>query len=105
MVDWAGASHGPALYDVASAVMYLGGRQKASTFLATYVENHPGLADEVAAHLDSFSRFRAAVQASYFSMRVATSDLTGIADLLDNQKGLRDAQLMLATHGLTAHPT
>ena len=79
MVDWAGATHGPALYDVASAVMYIGGRQKASTFLASYVENHPGSADEVDVYIDSFSRFHAAVQASYFSKRVATSDYIGIA--------------------------
>lgn len=105
IVDWSGATHGPTLYEVASAVMYLGGRQNATTFLASYVENNPGLAAEVAAHLDSFSRFRAAVQASYFSMRVATSDLTGIEDLRENQKGLRDAQRMLATHGITTHPT
>ena len=36
LIDWAGATRGPVLYDVASAVMYLGGSDHAAAFLATY---------------------------------------------------------------------
>jgi len=36
LIDWTGAQRGPVLYDVASAVMYLGGTAHAATFLETY---------------------------------------------------------------------
>ncbi len=36
MIDWSGAEPGPVLYDVASALMYLGGPVKGSVFLACY---------------------------------------------------------------------
>lgn len=101
LIDWTGASHGPVLYDVASALMYLGGRAKATAFWTSYVRASPAPIAELVKHLEAFSRFRAAVQASYFSMRVATSDPTGIQDQRENWKGLRDAQRMLAAHGVT----
>ena len=41
LIDWAGARRGPVLYDVASAVMYLGGPARASTFLSVYTSRGP----------------------------------------------------------------
>ena len=91
LIDWAGARRGPVLYDVASAVMYLGGRAYASTFLSTYESAGP-LGIEELAHLDAFSRFREAVQGAYFAERLATNDLTGSIDHAENEKGLGDAR-------------
>ncbi len=88
------------LYDVASAVMYFGGRRKAAAFCSAYKDAAPASAPELIEHLDSFGRLRSAVQAAYFSMRVSTEDLTGIADRRENAKGLRDALRMLAEHGV-----
>jgi Ser/Thr protein kinase RdoA (MazF antagonist) len=84
LIDWAGTTPGPVLYDVASAVMYLGGPDSARPFLAAYGAD--------LAHLDTFRRLRWCVQATYFSDRLARKDLTGIADRTGNEKGLDDAR-------------
>ena len=106
LIDWAATARGPLLYDVASAVMYLGGRARADVFWHAYVGISPAPAAELQDHLAAFSRFRAAVQAAYFSMRVATGDSTGIADQRENWKGLLDAEQMLRANGveLVARP-
>ena len=101
LIDWAGATRGPVLYDVASAVMYLGGPERAAAFLATYRAHGPLAADEMR-HLDAFRRLREAVQAAYFAWRVAAHDLTGGIDQADNEKGLDDARRRLAALGLEA---
>jgi Ser/Thr protein kinase RdoA (MazF antagonist) len=98
LIDWAGARRGPILYDVASAVMYLGGRRHAGAFLAAYAADGPLGRDELA-HLDAFSRFREAVQGAYFAARLATDDLTGGIEHADNEKGLADAQRRMAALG------
>lgn len=91
LIDWAGARRGPVLYDVASAVMYLGGRRHASAFLAAYRERGPLGGDEMR-HLDAFRRFREVVQGVYFAGRLASDDLTGGIQRVDNEKGLADAR-------------
>ncbi len=91
LIDWAGARRGPVLYDVASTVMYLGGRAYASTFLSTYESEGPVGVDELT-HLDAFSRFREAVQGAYFAGRLASNNLTGGIDRAENEKGLSDAR-------------
>ncbi len=99
LIDWAGAKRGPVLYDVASAVMYLGGPDRATAFLTTYRTHGPLGTDEMQ-WLDAFRRFRWVVQASYFAWRLAVRDLTGLADQAGNEKGLNDARRGLAGLGL-----
>jgi Ser/Thr protein kinase RdoA (MazF antagonist) len=90
LIDWTGACRGPALYDVASAVMYLGGPARADAFLEAYSAASP-LDPAELRHLDAFRQFRWAVQAAYFARRLAIHDLTGISDQGDNERGLDDA--------------
>lgn len=99
LIDWAGATRGPVLYDVASTVMYLGGAQRAASFLRAYQALGP-LATRELVHLDSFRRLREAVQATYFAWRLAAHDLTGGIDESENRKGLDDARRRLAALGL-----
>jgi Ser/Thr protein kinase RdoA (MazF antagonist) len=79
LVDWTGAKRGPVLYDVASAVMYLGGPEHATAFLTTYGTEGP-LGNDEMRHLDAFRRFREAIQGTYFASRLAANDLTGGID-------------------------
>lgn len=98
LIDWAGARRGPVLYDVASAVMYLGGREHAAAFVAAYRACGPLAAEEVR-HLDAFRRLREAVQGVYFAGRLADDDLTGGVERADNEQGLVDARRRLAALG------
>jgi Ser/Thr protein kinase RdoA (MazF antagonist) len=99
LIDWTGARRGPVLYDVASAVMYLGGPTGAAAFLRTYRTHGPLGTDELSL-LDAFRRFRWVVQAAYFAWRLTARDLTGLADPDGNEKGLDDARRGLAGLGL-----
>ncbi len=56
-----------------------------------YAETGP-LAREELDHLDAFRAFRWAVQAWYFSGRIARNDMTGIGDPAENEVGLADAR-------------
>lgn len=100
IIDWAGATRGPLLYDVASAVWYLGGTDTAATFLARYAECGPVPADELARHLTTFRRFRAVVQTDYFARRILANDLTGIDSPAENDRGLQDAKRTLQRLGM-----
>ncbi|MFD7307697.1 phosphotransferase enzyme family protein [Promicromonospora sp. NPDC059942] len=91
LIDWTGACRGPVLYDVASAVMYLGGPERAGAFLDAYSAAGP-LDEYELRHLDAFRRFRFAVQGAYFARRLAERDLTGIRDDSGNENGLQDAR-------------
>ncbi len=107
VIDWTATTYGPVLYDVASALMYLGGRQNADAFWDAYVTRSPAPVAELTKHLGTFTRYRAAVQAAYFSMRIGTHDRTGIDDDSENWKGLRDAEQMLRASGadILRHPS
>ncbi len=100
LIDWAGAQRGPVLYDMASAVMYLGGPGGASAFLDAYQRHGPLGPDELE-RLDSFRRFRWAVQGTYFAWRLASNNLVGIEDQLENHSGLDRARRGLEELRLT----
>lgn len=92
IIDWAGSGPGPVLYDVASAVMYLGGPHHSQPFLTAYQELSPLEPNLIDQQLDTLRRLRAAVQADYFGRRIINSDMTGIEDPSENQRGLDDAR-------------
>lgn len=96
VIDWTGSIPGPVLYDVASAVMYAGGEANAGALIESYLAGGVISPAELSTHLRTFSRMRGAVQAVYFSRRVASGDLTGITDPDENLHGLDDARRMLA---------
>lgn len=99
LIDWAGSTRGPVLYDVASAVMYLGGSEHATAFLDAYGARSP-LADGEIEHLDAFRRLREVVQGVYFAGRLAADDLTGGIEREDNEQGLCDARRRLSALGV-----
>jgi Ser/Thr protein kinase RdoA (MazF antagonist) len=96
VIDWGAAMWGPLLYDVASArwlFQFRDGGEPAdfAPFLAAYRSRAPLPADELEA-LDVFVRLRCAVQALYFSWRVANDIRIGLKDPSENQRGLDDAR-------------
>jgi Ser/Thr protein kinase RdoA (MazF antagonist) len=91
LIDWSAAMRGPLLYDLASAVLYVGGLGHADYLIEAYLESRTVTVAEVARGLPVMLRFRWAVQADYFARRLVTGDLTGIAGTADNEKGLADA--------------
>ena len=94
LIDWTGACRGPLLYDVASALMYLG---PSPAFREAYLTASP-LPHAELDHLDVLTRYRGAVQVAYFADRVARSDLTGTDDT-GNRQGLEHGLRMLETAG------
>ena len=95
LIDWSAVTRGPLLYDVASAVMYLGGPASASRLLSAYAASGLVSATELNEHLSTRLRFRWAVQADYFARRMAEADTTGVDSLGENDKGLADARRAL----------
>jgi homoserine kinase type II len=92
LIDWDTGVVGPLMYDVASAVMYLGGPDWSTAFIAAYIAGGTLTADEVNRALEPMLRMRWAVQADYFARRIATNDLTGIDGPHENVAGLADAR-------------
>jgi Ser/Thr protein kinase RdoA (MazF antagonist) len=88
LIDWGAACHGPLLYDVASAWMYV---RKNERLIDAYARTGPLDRDELA-HTPEFFAFRLALQAWYFSVRLAANDLTGVAGQADNDRGLAHAR-------------
>lgn len=95
LIDWSVALRGPLLYDLASAVMYVGGVDHAGELIESYLAVAPLPRAEADRGLAPMLRFRWAVQADYFARRIAVGDLTGIADAAGNEKGLADARRAL----------
>jgi Ser/Thr protein kinase RdoA (MazF antagonist) len=96
VIDWGAAMWGPLLYDVASARWFFEFRDGAepadfAPFLEAYRNRAPLPADELDA-LDVFVRLRCAVQAFYFSWRVANDIRMGLKDPSENQRGLDNAR-------------
>lgn len=99
VIDWSYAVFGPLLYDIASAVMFVGGIGASGELVEAYLRAGFLGRAEVVNGLAPMLRFRWAVQANYFAWRIATDDLTGISGPGDNEKGLEDARLALASAG------
>ena len=97
LLDWGSAVHGPALYDVATLYMYLGGAPGGDTFLDSYRSADLRSAQD-SEHLAALMRFRGAIQAVYFARRIEAGDLTG-ASAEDNRSGLSDARTFLEQWG------
>jgi Ser/Thr protein kinase RdoA (MazF antagonist) len=97
VIDWSYALRGPLLYDVASAVRYLGGPDHAGAMVSAYLDEGVLGAAEIEAGMAAMLRFRWAVQANYFSWRIAVNNLTGIDGPEENEKGLEDARRALAS--------
>ena len=95
LIDWDHAVVGPLMYDVASAVMYVGGPDRADALLEAYVATGALTEHEVRHALGPLMRLRWAVQADYFARRIVTGDMTGIADASENESGLDDARRAL----------
>jgi homoserine kinase type II len=95
LIDWSVALNGPLLYDLASAVMYVGGPDHGAHLVDGYLRSGVVTAAEVERALPVLFRFRCAVQADYFAWRITNHDLTGIAGPADNEKGLEDARRWL----------
>jgi Ser/Thr protein kinase RdoA (MazF antagonist) len=95
LIDWSVALQGPLLYDLASAVMYVGGPDHGGHLVEAYLRRKVVTAAEVERALAVMLGFRWAVQADYFAWRIVNHDLTGIAGPADNEKGLEDARCRL----------
>lgn len=95
IIDWSCFLHGPLLYDLASAVMYVGGPEQAGDLIGAYLRNGPLSRAETSHGLAAMLRFRWAVQANYFAWRISENDLTGISGPQENEKGLEDARRFL----------
>lgn len=91
LIDWSVALEGPLLYDLASAVMYVGGPDQGGHLVEAYLRRGVVTSAEVERALPILLRFRWAVQADYFARRITEHDLTGITGPADNEKGLDDA--------------
>jgi homoserine kinase type II len=95
LIDWSVALEGPLLYDLASAVMYVGGPGHGDHLVQAYLGQAVVAAAEVERALPVLLRFRWAVQADYFARRIVKQDLTGIRGPADNERGLEDARRWL----------
>jgi Ser/Thr protein kinase RdoA (MazF antagonist) len=95
LIDWASSLRAPLLYDLASARMYLGGAGPSAPLVEAYLECGVLSAEEVAAGIDVFARFRWAVQADYFAWRTRTDNQVGLEEASGNCRGLADARRAL----------
>jgi len=96
LIDWSVAMHGPLVYDLASAVMYVGGPEHRGPLVEAYLETGALTTAEVDRALWPMLRYRACIQAMYFAWRTYHDDLTGIADARGNEEGLDHARATLA---------
>lgn len=95
LIDWDTGSFGPLIYDLASAVMYVGGQESGGALVNAYLDQGVLDRSEMDKSLEPMLRLRWAVQADYFARRVTTNDMTGIAGSDGNEQGLEDARLHL----------
>jgi homoserine kinase type II len=82
LLDCGAGGTGPLLYDVAAAVLYAGGKERASELLDGYLAAGPVEEDELRAALPVMLRFRWAVHADRAARRLAAGDGEAGLDLL-----------------------
>lgn len=99
LIDWGVAMTGPLLYDLASAVMYVGGPDRAKPLVSAYLDWPVLTRAEVERGLPVMLRFRWAIQAHYFAHRITQNDLTGIAGPAENEAALEHARQVLMGTG------
>jgi Ser/Thr protein kinase RdoA (MazF antagonist) len=99
LIDWSSAVHGPLLYDLATAVMFVGGPTRAGALLEAYAHTAALPAEEITTGLGLLLRVRWAVQADYFARRLAADDCTGISEPAQNLAGLHDAREYFGSGG------
>ena len=95
VIDWSTARWGPLLYDLASAVMYVGGITRGRPLIAAYQAHGTIRAGEIDTSLASMLRFRWAVQADHFARRLVADERTGVAVAEENERGLVNARVHL----------
>jgi homoserine kinase type II len=96
LIDWGAYTVGPRVFDLASAVMYVGDIDGARPLIEAYVDAGALNVAEVERALTAMLGWRWASQAYYFAYRIAADDMTGIADPAENERGLADAKARLA---------
>ncbi len=91
LVDWGAVMFGPFLYDLGTVcgLRHLDGERR-HAFIAAY-RRESALPEDELVFLDDFVRLRWAVQARYFSWRIAKRVRTGIRSDQENRSGLRAA--------------
>lgn len=88
IIDWGSCATGPWVYDLASAVMYAGGLHRAEELIEAYAATGAVPRGEIEAALPTLLRFRWAVQADWFALRIAKTTPAHP----ENTKGLHDAR-------------
>lgn len=83
------------MYDLAAAVMYVGGVRYGAALVDGYATLQVLEAAEIERTLVPMLHLRWAVQADYFAGRIATNGMTGINDESENEQGLDDARRAL----------
>lgn len=92
LIDWGAYTVGPRVFDLAYAVLYAGGPQKARPLISAYLAEGALSAAEVERALDAMLGWCWASQAYYFAQRIAACDTTGVTDPADNELGLANAK-------------
>src|SRR5262249_20080864 len=92
LLDWDSAGTGPLVYDLACAVLSVGGPAHADHLVERYLRHAPRCGAEVSAALPTMLRFRYAVQADWYAARLAGGAATAV-----DRDGLREAGAGLAT--------
>lgn len=96
LLGWGRSATGPLVYDLATAVAYAGGPDRAGDLIDGYAAAAVVSRDEIDAALPVMLRLRWAVQAEWFARRIAADDLTGVDDAADIVTGLHRARDALA---------
>jgi Ser/Thr protein kinase RdoA (MazF antagonist) len=95
LIDWGAAHRAPLLFDLASAVMYVG-PERAETLIRSYRAADVLPDAEIARGLLPMLDYRWSLQAYYFARRIATHDMIGIDGPAANDEGLEHARVWWA---------